>query len=189
MWEALRISIKPDRKLSSGARWTENHIGSMISPLGKRSTCTRPAWIRRRPHRLDETVYLLKAEYSALSLLPARPLSSSTPFPQDAEAILTLPWSEPSVSLIFQTFLPKDLTSTTAHRSLNNLSRLTVQVGWGVLMFLLKPASMLKRSSKTCSMFLDLPSSPFALLCASHFTTGVHGGNKSWQHCPLLLVS
>lgn len=125
-----------------------------------------------------------QAEHSALSLLPARPHSSSTPFPQDVEAILILPWSEASVSLIFQSFLPEGPTPTTAHRPLNNLSCLTC--GWGgggVLMFLLKSAAMLKLSSKTCLMFLDLSSSSFGLPCASHFTTGVHGGNKSWQQC------
>lgn len=65
--EAPQISVKPDGKFSSGAERTENHIGSMLSPLGKRSTCTRPTWIRRCPYRLDETVRLLA--HRALSFL------------------------------------------------------------------------------------------------------------------------
>ena len=69
MREASGISIKPNWKLPSGAEQTEYHIGSMISPLGKRSTCTRPTWIRRCPYRLDETVYLLASR--ALSSFPA----------------------------------------------------------------------------------------------------------------------
>lgn len=74
-----------------------------------------------------------QADHSALPLLPVHPHSSSTPFPQDAEALHILPSSEPSVSLTFQNFLLQGLTPTTTHAQLNNLSRLTLQLGWGVL--------------------------------------------------------
>lgn len=181
MWEALGIPVKPNRRLSSRAQWAENRIGSVISPLGKRSTRTGPAWGTRCPCRLDCTLHLLTSRGSALSPLPARPHGSSTWFPQDMEEILILPWSEAPVSLIFQNFLPQGLIPTTAHRPLNNLSRLTLRVGWWVLMLMIKSASMLKLSSKTCSMFLDLPCSPFGLVCASRLTAGVHGGDRSWQ--------